>query len=269
MPITVDCRDRKMLTIYPVARLRRAVKNCKTSSTSGIPVQFGSPEEARKYLELILRRSAHFCISCWSDDGRILNDSAKREYLAKFSTLPPRSKSGEPNKHFDDYESRPNAEPFGYESANQTSPLLVESHKLHIAECETWSSAFSTLYDARFQASARSYLAITILRLRYISSYTELLCWGKDQSVYDNHLEIYKEIVEHAKTLLVRGYATCVFGLDVGFIPDLYVVAIRCRDRAVRREAINLLLSKSWRECLWNSTLAGNMARAVMVNLHP
>lgn len=41
-------------------------------------------------------------------------------------------------------------------------------------------------------------------------------------------------------------------------------MAIKCRDRTIRREAVQLLLSKVWREGVWDSILAGRMASAVI-----
>lgn len=41
-------------------------------------------------------------------------------------------------------------------------------------------------------------------------------------------------------------------------------MAIKCRDSNTRREAINMLLSKSWREGVWDSIMAGRMASAIM-----
>lgn len=44
----------------------------------------------------------------------------------------------------------------------------------------------------------------------------------------------------------------------------LYIIGRKCRDPTVRREAIALLLGWSWREGVWDSVLAGKIARWVM-----
>lgn len=44
----------------------------------------------------------------------------------------------------------------------------------------------------------------------------------------------------------------------------LYIAALKCRDPVVRREAIALLLGRSWREGVWDSILAGKISQWMM-----
>jgi hypothetical protein len=50
------------------------------------------------------------------------------------------------------------------------------------------------------------------------------------------------------------------FALDLGIVPPLFVVATKCRDRKLRREAIRLLMSSPRREGMWDSILCGKVA---------
>lgn len=54
------------------------------------------------------------------------------------------------------------------------------------------------------------------------------------------------------------------FALDLGIIPPLFVVATKCRDRRLRRDAIGILLSSPRREGMWDSILSGQVARWIM-----
>jgi hypothetical protein len=54
------------------------------------------------------------------------------------------------------------------------------------------------------------------------------------------------------------------FALDLGIIPPLFVVATKCRDRKLRREAIRLLLRSPRREGMWDSILSGRVAQWIM-----
>lgn len=54
------------------------------------------------------------------------------------------------------------------------------------------------------------------------------------------------------------------FALDLGIVPPLFVVATKCRDRKLRREAIKLLLSSPRREGMWDSILCGKVAEWIM-----
>jgi len=54
------------------------------------------------------------------------------------------------------------------------------------------------------------------------------------------------------------------FALDLGIVAPLFVVATKCRDRKVRRDAIRLLLSSPRREGMWDSILSGRVAEWLM-----
>ncbi|KAI1000064.1 hypothetical protein K3495_g8134 [Podosphaera aphanis] len=54
------------------------------------------------------------------------------------------------------------------------------------------------------------------------------------------------------------------FALELGIVPPLYVVATKCRNRKLRREAIRLLLSAPRREGMWDSLLCGHLAQWIM-----
>lgn len=54
------------------------------------------------------------------------------------------------------------------------------------------------------------------------------------------------------------------FALDLGIVPPLFVVATKCRDRKLRREAIRLLMSSPRREGMWDSVLCGKVGRWIM-----
>ncbi|KUJ10192.1 uncharacterized protein LY89DRAFT_596894 [Mollisia scopiformis] len=54
------------------------------------------------------------------------------------------------------------------------------------------------------------------------------------------------------------------FALDLGIVPPLFVVATKCRDRKLRRDAIRLLLSSPRREGMWDSILSGRVGQWIM-----
>jgi hypothetical protein len=54
------------------------------------------------------------------------------------------------------------------------------------------------------------------------------------------------------------------FALDLGIVPPLFVVATKCRDRKLRREAIRLLASSPRREGMWDSILCAKVSQWIM-----
>jgi hypothetical protein len=49
------------------------------------------------------------------------------------------------------------------------------------------------------------------------------------------------------------------FSADLGIVPPLFVVATKCRDSVIRRQAIDLLKTSSRREGMWDSELAARI----------
>ncbi|TVY23371.1 Transcriptional regulatory protein [Lachnellula hyalina] len=61
------------------------------------------------------------------------------------------------------------------------------------------------------------------------------------------------------------GYAhiKASFALDLGIVPPLFVVATKCRDRKLRRDAIKLLMVSPRREGMWDSILSGKVGHTL------
>lgn len=55
------------------------------------------------------------------------------------------------------------------------------------------------------------------------------------------------------------------FSFSLGIIPPLYVVATKCRDRDIRRRAFTLLKNCNRREILWDSNLATEAVKQVIM----
>lgn len=55
------------------------------------------------------------------------------------------------------------------------------------------------------------------------------------------------------------------FSADLGIVPPLYVVATKCRDPNLRRQAIHILRSSARREGMWDSELTARIAEWVML----
>lgn len=54
------------------------------------------------------------------------------------------------------------------------------------------------------------------------------------------------------------------FSADLGIVPPLFVVATKCREPRIRRQAIQLLMSSARREGMWDSELAANIGQWIM-----
>jgi len=61
--------------------------------------------------------------------------------------------------------------------------------------------------------------------------------------IYDEYLKDFEYIISEFRDLLENSQiqSSALFENDLGLIPPLYLVALRCRDPLLRREAIGLL----------------------------
>ena len=80
-----------------------------------------------------------------------------------------------------------------------------------------------------------------------------------------DHLEPYLErILEDCEVVIAADRAkdtrtSCYSGL--GIVLPLHTVAARCRNPKIRRKALDLLLSGTRRECLWDADMTANIAQ--------
>ena len=80
----------------------------------------------------------------------------------------------------------------------------------------------------------------------------------------DSRQEPYEYTGASRRSVRIETSAGMSFTSGIGILYPLYVVATRCRNRGLRREAIKLLLSSHRREALWDSLLSAHVAMWVM-----
>lgn len=59
------------------------------------------------------------------------------------------------------------------------------------------------------------------------------------------------------------------FSADMGIVPPLFMVATKCRDPTLRRQAIQLLRSSARREGMWDSNMVAKISEWIMVLEEP
>ncbi|PQE08263.1 NFX1-type zinc finger-containing 1 protein [Rutstroemia sp. NJR-2017a BVV2] len=142
----------------------------------------------------------------------------------------------------------------------------IKEQQKYLKELTSWWTAFSPVLEkSRRDPESKDFAGATILHLRWIICHIALLSvMTPVQTALDAKVPEFRKVVELAKGLLSHPAWTGKFTFESGIIPQIYVVATKCRDYAVRSEAVALLLSRTWREGVWDSTVAGNVAKAVV-----
>ncbi|KEQ61520.1 uncharacterized protein M437DRAFT_8948, partial [Aureobasidium melanogenum CBS 110374] len=135
----------------------------------------------------------------------------------------------------------------------------------YVKSCNTFTDN-----DSRIEKSLRTQHTATFV---WLARCTEL-----DESGFDAYLPEFTAIVRWSRTLLTpisESKEWCLhsrlaslsvsnvprFSLNMSSIPPLYLVAIKCRDPVIRREAISMLEEMNGREGLWDARLHAKAAR--------
>ena len=109
-----------------------------------------------------------------------------------------------------------------------------------------------------------------IARLILMSHYLIIHIWlecalATNESCYDDHIEVFQTIVAMAERVKEIHDAVCpdstrTYTFEMGLIPPLFMTARKCRDPALRRQAVALLSKGATQEGLWNVSHSINVA---------
>ncbi|RSM13495.1 hypothetical protein CDV31_005793 [Fusarium ambrosium] len=120
--------------------------------------------------------------------------------------------------------------------------------------------AFLSTQDAEERESPR----VTIMKLWHHTAHMIFIASFSDDEVYfDAFVEDFTNIVNKAGELL-SSTATQQFSVDIGTVPLLYYVALKCRHPLVRRRAVSILTAAPRREAVWDSIGASLVVEEVI-----
>jgi hypothetical protein len=133
-----------------------------------------------------------------------------------------------------------------------------------------WLAAFAPLKSGPILNTRERNKAAITLELQMKAAYMSVVtACAKNESVYDDYLNVYKDIVNLSEALLntspspstVRAPKFC---FDTGVVIHLWSVGHKCRNPTLRRKVISLLLDYPRREGPWDSVFAANLIECVM-----
>lgn len=156
-----------------------------------------------------------------------------------------------------------------YPSMKSDSPTEIEQkYSSYISQLNAFERAFKPILDSSISNTGEIidpaavvisiHVKTTAITLSAVSSFSEM--------VYDAFLPSFRYIVRNC-ALLINSYTTTHlprnsrFSFDVGIVPPLHVVAMKCREPKLRRAALNLLLDNPRQEGMWDSVLSGRTGR--------
>lgn len=228
---------------YADSRSREAhehYRHCGQESIDEMPPVFRSLQEARLLLELVIRRSMHWLRSTMR--------------LQNFS-----SPTGSPT-----WGDSPNSDPGPFSLFFDIDPTYEERLET-MKEYERWDDAFRPLLNQSRSRSApeEDFLTASTLRLHWLSGYLSIASNNSYSSLVNNgrFTTELEELVDISRILLGRGeeLGNEGFIFDMQIIVPLMTVGWIYRHRALRKEAIELLLRSPKKEGVWDGIVVGKI----------
>ena len=208
----------------------KRLKDSGSSILPKMPAVFQTIDEAVVYATLVLRRCAHFMAMSWvyDDDENALPPRTSFSLTERVSTCS-------------------NTEAF-------------REQGMYVKELQRFHDAFLPFFQqSRTPAGQKYFVAASCLRIHYLAIYIGVVSqFATCELFYDTLTPLFAEILELSKVVSDTTEKTN-FTTAFMVIMPLDLVAKKCRDSTIRREAILLLLATPRRECLWDSVVTAKV----------
>ncbi|GJC80319.1 aspercryptin biosynthesis cluster-specific transcription regulator atnN [Colletotrichum liriopes] len=139
------------------------------------------------------------------------------------------------------------------------TPQGKQSHRPFVRKMSHWSDSLTRLVSERPDVALVS--ETRILRLWHAVA-NMVLRSGQSREgecFFDRHSSFFTELMDELEELARSTYRR--FSVDLGVIPLVYYVAVKCRHPTTRRRAVALLESSPRREAMWDSLAAARVSR--------
>ena len=156
----------------------------------------------------------------------------------------------------------------GFDTGSDTPDLEIDQNAF-VAHLQSLPGQLQAYRDIYTQGPlTRRYMnALLILQLWVeICSLTSTVetCPGQTEMLYDGYIEQFKRAIQFAQDLLMNDTLAPTFSINIGVLPPLWLLAMKCRDWATRREAIILLLQWHRQEGIWHTDFMALVAARVI-----
>ncbi|KGO36222.1 Protein of unknown function DUF3468 [Penicillium expansum] len=154
-----------------------------------------------------------------------------------------------------------------------TIPELPSSLKdIVLGQMETWSILFENLLQqgSPSEPDFGTDPLVSLLRLQHTIAWTLLSGYGPGREMdYDKFLPQFQKCVALAGEVAAdhqrySGSSRSTFTPEIGFIPVLYIIGVKCRHPLVRREALSILRRQRIREAVWDSISTARVVERVI-----
>jgi hypothetical protein len=245
----LDLQVSILLDMWPIKFYQMIKEDC-FAALQEMPTSFKTLDQGRMWCELLMRWNYHF--------------RAESATVGKTQEIDMKC----PPVVWEDSMDTPMGAIVLHDPQEVPISLLPE-YRAHAFQTKQWFTAFEPLFKALQISKGKDPVGGALLEVQAkMSSVTLGSAFFTLETGYDIFLPEFSDIValtdSISSTLITPSNTILSYHFDGGFIPPLFLVAAKCRDRGLRRKAIALLFSAPMRVGVFDSICVGMMAEWIV-----
>ncbi|KAF2438279.1 hypothetical protein P171DRAFT_437326 [Karstenula rhodostoma CBS 690.94] len=248
--------DITISTVYdarPVAT-HEALLDEDSSIAAAMPVVFANLDEAKRYWHIIMRRCCHFIPTTWAH-------TSPSSLIRPFMTPLPGGVTTTVGTNI-------------HTASFKITPELEAQQSAYYDEMCRWILAFAPLLTRIRRGTGstlRAYVTASMLQIQALNAKVTLAgILYVDEMGYDAHFSDFTSIIALSHDVVrIRNagsstsYFSGLFVLDLGLVVPLFTLLLKCRDRVLRYQGIEIL--KQWHvEGWWDPLLIIAICRCII-----
>lgn len=155
---------------------------------------------------------------------------------------------------------------------SETPPQPSLNANVILEQLDQWSSLFDNMLrrSSSYETDSETYRLISLLRLHHTMAWAYLSSYGPGREMeYDNFLPQFQKCVALAREVaaaheVYSGSLKPTFTPEIGILPVLYIIGVKCRHPVVRREILSILRRQTVREAVWDSICTARVVERVI-----
>ncbi|KUJ09353.1 uncharacterized protein LY89DRAFT_724374 [Mollisia scopiformis] len=145
----------------------------------------------------------------------------------------------------------------------------ISEEPIAATELRQWMKAFEpVLVSARTHGGVNDFVGFTILRIHAITveiCVRSALFETTTTQAYDVFLPEFREMVALSSAIVNHPRFLKSFVFNMGFVPSLFIIVTKCRDKTVRQEAIDVLkAAHPRREGVWDCLMVARIGEELI-----
>ncbi|KAK5049360.1 hypothetical protein LTR84_004289 [Exophiala bonariae] len=159
-----------------------------------------------------------------------------------------------------------------FNGTSEMSASLFISRPIVLRQLEVWLNRFQNMVprDTSHENDTDTGRLISLLRLKYGVAWIHLSSFGPGKEMeYDSFLTDFQQCASLADGIATAherhpGSLKPTFTPEIGIVPMLYLIAVKCRHPVVRRQALGTLRRHPIREAVWDSICVARVVERVI-----